>query len=746
MQRVSCVDRNNQRKKRLATPPRRFEAKQKKVVDEREAIEVVCRLCPLKSDSDLPCVVVLDDRHVKLIPPSTAPKRNGEPAQDTIYKLSHVFDEDDGQRTVFQRTAVDLIENLVRGRNSLLFTYGVTGSGKTYTMTGDATEQNAGILPRTLDVLFNSLPLRADKCVFYPDGHNHFVVVPELEAAFSRRMMGLTNKNRIDVADRYVESQRVSGICSNMICAVFVSYIEIYNDACYDLLDEPAVGSDGVRVLKAKDIRLGVKNSVHVDRLIEVEVDSSNEALEQFFRGEEKRRFADTLLNKRSSRSHSVFNIRLVMAPREKMVFYPQSDPKQLRVAQLSLVDLAGSERTKRTCNEGARLVETGKINQSLLVLRQCFEKLRDNQHGARPPVPIPYRDSKLTQLFRCFFEGTGKIRMIICLNPRMDDYVENLAVMSFAELSQRVDVALGKEVASNEPIQSAVVFNHRDYFRWCKGLEAARTNPVIYSVDSSIPKISFELFSDPHSLSRLRDYYQGRLHLRRERCAELMQKEDEFEEQLKELLFKYDQLSGRLREAEDQRDRGEQTIAKLRAELVKSKRENLTLVQRVRQYEQEENEKAKREKEQNLRNQSYMNEICRKEKTSRQMREIFNLPIASHYRPRVATDVTSAFQALRKSESSSSGDSSLVSSIRQCRRNVVSKEKSVVSPRRHRRSSSINLFTRHSRVLVLNEQFRSSTRLNQKTRETQGCQKTLIHEEPSSLDSEDQQFYNVHL
>lgn len=49
----------------------------------------------------------------------------------------------------------------------------------------------------------------------------------------------------------------------------------------------------------------------------------------------------------------------------------------QVVVSQLSLVDLAGSERTKRTGNEGVRLVETGKINTSLMVLRQCFKSLR---------------------------------------------------------------------------------------------------------------------------------------------------------------------------------------------------------------------------------------------------------------------------------------------------------------------------------------------------------------------------------
>uniref|UniRef100_A0A914RLX3 Uncharacterized protein n=1 Tax=Parascaris equorum TaxID=6256 RepID=A0A914RLX3_PAREQ len=35
-------------------------------------------------------------------------------------------------------------------------------------------EVSTGILPRTLDVIFNSLPNRVDRCVFCPDGRNGF--------------------------------------------------------------------------------------------------------------------------------------------------------------------------------------------------------------------------------------------------------------------------------------------------------------------------------------------------------------------------------------------------------------------------------------------------------------------------------------------------------------------------------------------------------------------------------------------
>lgn len=72
--------------------------------------------------------------------------------------------------------------------------------------------------------------------------------------------------------------------------------------------------------------------------------------------------------------------------------------------------------------------METGKINQSLLVLRRCFEQLRENTRKRKiGEVPVPYREQKLTLLFKSYFEGHGKIRMIVCVNPRPSDYEENI-------------------------------------------------------------------------------------------------------------------------------------------------------------------------------------------------------------------------------------------------------------------------------------------------------------------------------
>lgn len=101
-------------------------------------------------------------------------------------------------------------------------------------------------------------------------------------------------------------------------------------------------------------------------------------------------------------------------------------DKKFIGISQLSLVDLAGSERTNRTRNQGQRLREAGNINNSLMTLRNCLEILRENQATGNVKM-APYRDSRLTHLFKNFFEGEGNIRMIVCVNPRIEDYDENI-------------------------------------------------------------------------------------------------------------------------------------------------------------------------------------------------------------------------------------------------------------------------------------------------------------------------------
>ncbi|OXU27283.1 hypothetical protein TSAR_000351 [Trichomalopsis sarcophagae] len=423
----------------------------------RDPVQVFCRLRPMQFPSDISCMKVLSDTTIVITPPESAMNfRNG--AQKEIQTtFTRVFTENISQREVFQIVSLPLVENLIHGKNGLLFTYGVTGSGKTFTMTGEPND--SGIMPRCLDVIFNSISnYQAKKFIFKPDKLNGFDVQSDTDAMLDRqnefRTGIMTPRNpktpraRKTVAEsdsdsnpiitREVDDSRTVSVDPDYVYAVFVTYVEIYNNSVYDLLEEDEVRA---KTLQSKIIREDGNKNMYVHAITEIEVKSSDEAFEVFQRGQRRRRVAHTALNAESSRSHSVFTIRLVQAPLDSEGESVIQDKRVVCVSQLSLVDLAGSERTNRTKNTGQRLREAGNINNSLMTLRSCMETLRENQNQGTNKM-VPYRDSKLTHLFKNYFDGEGQVRMIVCVNPRADDYDETIQVMKFAEMTQEVQVA----------------------------------------------------------------------------------------------------------------------------------------------------------------------------------------------------------------------------------------------------------------------------------------------------------------
>ena len=77
--------------------------------------------------------------------------------QAQVYTFNHVFPPETHQSEFFTKTTLPIVRDLLSGENGLVFAYGVTNSGKTYTIQGGTEPNTAGLLPRTLDVVFNSL-------------------------------------------------------------------------------------------------------------------------------------------------------------------------------------------------------------------------------------------------------------------------------------------------------------------------------------------------------------------------------------------------------------------------------------------------------------------------------------------------------------------------------------------------------------------------------------------------------------
>ncbi|XP_024859380.1 kinesin-like protein KIF23 isoform X2 [Kryptolebias marmoratus] len=420
--------------------------------NQKDPVGVYLRVRPLSAEDEECCIEVISSSTIQLhTPEGFKVNRNGE-YKEMQYSFKKVFGVSVSQMELFEYVAKPLVDDLIHGKNGLLFTYGVTGSGKTFTMTGSPGQ--GGLLPRSLDMIFNSVgPFQAKKYVFKTDDKNGIEIQCEVDALLERQR----RENNLFVPKTPSSRQKADPEISDMLkpeeackadCvdedssySVFVSYIEIYNNYIYDLLEDTSEDAIKPKPPQSKILREDQNHNMYVAGCMEVEVKSAEEAFQVFWKGQKKRKVANTRLNTESSRSHSVFIIKLAQAPLDADGDNILQDKNQVTVSQLCLVDLAGSERTGRTGAEGTRIREAGNINQSLLNLRTCMEILRENQMCGTSKM-VPYRDSKVTHLFKNYFDGEGKVRMVVCVNPKADDYEETLLVMRFAEMTQEVEVA----------------------------------------------------------------------------------------------------------------------------------------------------------------------------------------------------------------------------------------------------------------------------------------------------------------
>ena len=151
---------------------------------------------------------------------------------------------------------------------------------------------------------------------------------------------------------------------------VKVSYSEIYNETVNDLIDTNK---------KNLEIRESPRG-IFVNNLSEIVVTNVDKAMQILNKGENNRIIAETKLNEKSSRSHTIFKINIEFNINEKKYF-----------SQLNLVDLAGSENVSKTKCEGIRIKEGGNINKSLLALSNVINKLSQNNKNF-----VNYRDNKL--------------------------------------------------------------------------------------------------------------------------------------------------------------------------------------------------------------------------------------------------------------------------------------------------------------------------------------------------------------
>ena len=347
-----------------------------------ETIKTFCRIRPIKGINQLFSISNEDERILNINSANVEKLNVGDNLKlINSYKFSKVFGENSSQEEVFEYTCKPLIEDLIINKKSgLVFTYGMTNAGKTFTVIG--TPEQPGILPQAL-------------------------------------------KNLLE----YNGSQKDKKLDINFYC----NFVEIYNEEVFDLLDDDPTGKN--KFFKKK---LNIKENLNSVFFLQDVTYEKLDSLESFNnilnKGISKKVHSSTNLNQNSSRSHTIFKIVLL----EKNKDITKIDYSTEELISLSVVDLAGSERQKRTDAKGKNLQEACKINQSLSTLGKCFEAMKHNSTSAVKKM-VPLRESKLTKIFAEYFQGDQNIIMITNINPRTEDFQETIRALNYSCIAKDI-------------------------------------------------------------------------------------------------------------------------------------------------------------------------------------------------------------------------------------------------------------------------------------------------------------------
>ncbi|XP_048160731.1 kinesin-like protein KIF9 isoform X2 [Corvus hawaiiensis] len=303
---------------------------------------------------------------------------------DWSFKLDGLL-HNTSQKMVYETVAKDLVAKALQGYNGTIMCYGQTGAGKTYTMTGVTSDyRRRGIIPRAIHQIFKA-------------------------------------------AAEFL----------NVMVTVRISYLEIYNEALFDLL-APGLARG------CRDTQLVVRDGpqgVYVKGLSIHPVSHEEEALHLLFEGETNRVIGEHTLNKNSSRSHCIFTLYIECRSRD------YTNPKCLK-SKITLIDLAGSERLSKTGSEGQLRVEASYINKSLSFLEQLVIALADPKREH-----IPFRQSKLTHVLKDSLGGNCNTVLVTNIYGEASHVEETLSSLRFATRMNWVTA----EPVPNEPFYKEV-------------------------------------------------------------------------------------------------------------------------------------------------------------------------------------------------------------------------------------------------------------------------------------------------
>ncbi|MGH0120133.1 UNVERIFIED_CONTAM: hypothetical protein FKN15_065294 [Acipenser sinensis] len=503
-----------------------------------ESVKVVVRCRPMNErERALNCKAAVTMESARCQCFIQKPGATNEPPKQFTFDGTYYTNQTTEQ--MYNEIAYLLVEGVTEGYNGTIFAYGQTGSGKSFTMQG-ITDPHAqrGVIPRAFEHIFESIQC-AENTKFLVRASYLEIYNEEI-----RDLLGNDTKQKLELKEHpergvYVKELSLHTVHSVVECerimeqgwknrsvgytlmnkdssrshSIFTIHLEIstvdqsgeghLRAGKLNLVDlagserQSKTGATGERLREATKINLSLsalgnlkehpERGVYVKELSLHTVHSVVECERIMEQGWKNRSVGYTLMNKDSSRSHSIFTIHLEISTVD------QSGEGHLRAGKLNLVDLAGSERQSKTGATGERLREATKINLSLSALGNVISALvdgrsrhipyRDSKLTRMPEQKeatlvdgrsrhIPYRDSKLTRMLQDSLGGNTRTLMVACLSPADNNYEESLSTLRYANRAKSIQ----NRPRINEDPKDALL---REYQEEIKQLRALLTGQI---------------------------------------------------------------------------------------------------------------------------------------------------------------------------------------------------------------------------------------------------------------------------
>lgn len=465
-------------------------------------VKVFCRIRPPlpREEASAGCVSVDEERKsVEVSDEGSLIDRvlGGGSAEADIERKRFEFDGVFGgvvsQKQVFQEVGLDACREVLKGFNGCIFAYGQTGAGKTHSLLasgGVNGAEEAGILPRVIATLF----VQITKDVKH---------VYDVEAAA----------------------------------------MQIYNEQIDDLLNPDHAQGSGQN--------LNVREGGVVQSLTWEKCSRPDSLMELVQRARSKIVYAETKMNKASSRSHAVFQIRVTR--RQRAGAGDNAKKMKTTFGTLSIVDLAGSERVKRSGVVGKEFKEATNINGSLLALGNVVSALASKQKH------VPFRDSKLTRILQSSIGGNCKTSMLVCASPAAESAQETVGALEFASRAMKVvqDASVNEGVIEVNAVQLAKDLAGDD-LEGCSSEALAEQKKLAADLEQRLEKKHRDSVEAVAMAQRaaekaasLADKNAAEARRLKEEVAGVQKKEDEARQEILKARKEVEEITGRLAEME---------------------------------------------------------------------------------------------------------------------------------------------------------------------------------------------------